>query len=180
MSNNEGWVHGQIQGAPSGLGVCVYMCGGVWGVENRAASVVPTTSTASASACPLDQVPARHAVSDDEPVLVDPPLGVHGSHRLDGLLVRGPGASPAGVFSAAPDAGRQVAEIPVGRPKPVPAGIATFVSLGGQGASEGRGVTRETRHRRERERKEERAYLRKPPLAVASACAALSRSPRWL
>jgi len=95
----------------------------VWGVRKSRIAGVDLSS----SACPLDEVPARPAVSDNEPVLVDPPLGVHGAHSLDGLLVRTPGASLAGIFPAAPDACRQVAEIPVGCPEPIPANIATLV-----------------------------------------------------
>lgn len=140
MSNNEGWVHEQIQGAPLRLAVfvrvCIYVCGGNGGLKKSRIVHADDASTASASACPLDQVPARHPVSDDEPVLVDPPLSVHGADGLDGLLVSRPGASLAGVFPAAPDARRQVAEIPVGCPKPIPASNATLVKPGG---SRGRG-----------------------------------------
>lgn len=87
-------------------------------------------TSAAASACPLDHLPARHAVSDDEPVVVDLPLGVHGAHSLDCLLVRRPRLSFARVVATAPDAGCQVAEIPVGCPEPIPASVAAVVKPG--------------------------------------------------
>lgn len=91
----------------------------------------PLVDVASwSSGRPLDQVPARQAVPHDEPMLVDPPLGVHGADGPDGLLVRRPRAPLAGVLPAAPDARRQVAEVLVGCAEPIPASAAASVSLG--------------------------------------------------
>lgn len=115
---------------------------------------------------PLDHLPARHTIPNDEFVLVDPPLRVHCPYRIDCLPVRRSYTSFPSLFSGPPDACRQITKILVRCAKPVSVKFAWSDNF--------HTSLRKTSSSREQ------AYFRNPPLAVASACAALSRSPRWL
>lgn len=110
---------------------------------------------------PLRNLPFINIIGDGQTMLINLPVSVQRSCRHGGFSMRRPPAPGNGILSTSPEARSQVRQLRVWAAEPVSRtrerSDITILSIL-------RGL--------------EETYLRKPPLAIASAWAALSSSPR--
>ena len=118
--------------------------------------------THSFTSLPLGELPAPNIASDSQPMAVNLPEGVERPGCSGRFSMRRASAPLLCIFWGSPDAGCKVATLLIWRAEPVPELVMSACCLLQMNIMAGCQGT----------------YFKNPPLAVASAWAALSNSPR--